>query len=78
MRVCRQASPTKRAKIQPSRIGVDDETFTLDWLPRPAGWPLTGQLSAPRNAVGVNEYLYLLSRRHPDAVKYASLPPSRP
>ena len=71
MAMCRQSSPTKRAKIRPARLGSDG-SFTYDWLPRPASWPAAGRLLAERNATGINEYLYLLSLRHPEAIRCAS------
>ena len=65
-----QVSPTKRAKIRPARLGVGgNDTFTYTWLPRPASWPGAGQTTVGRNATGVNEYIYMLSQWHPDAIR---------
>ena len=71
MGACRQSSSTKRAKIRPTRVGADCD-WTSDLLPRPDAWPEAGQLMLPRNGAGVNEYLYVLSRRHSDAVRCAA------
>ena len=68
MVVCRQSTPSKRAKVAPGRLGAGG-SFTITWLPRPAAWPPTGQMVLPRNADGINEYLYILSLRHPDAIR---------
>jgi len=68
MAVCGQSSPSKRAKIPPGRLGAGG-SFTCTWLPRPAAWPSTGKMVLPRNADGINEYIYILSLRHPDAIR---------
>ena len=41
----------------------------------PAAWGENFERSVPRTRVGVNEYIYALSKRHPAAVKCA---PRRP
>ena len=46
------------------------------WIPRPAAFGAAVQLDLPRSAVGVNEYIYALSLRHPEAVRCAAGPPS--
>ena len=68
MAIAPQVTPTKRAKPVSARVGVDAE-FTHAWLQRPQSWPLSGQLLLPRAALGINEYLHMLSLRHPDAVR---------
>ena len=46
------------------------------WIPRPKSYGAAVQLDLPRSAVGVNEYIYALSLRHPEAVRCAAGPPS--
>ena len=48
------------------------------WIPRPRSFGDAVQLDLPRSAVGVNEYIYALSLRHPEAVRCAAGPPSLP
>ena len=64
----RQSSSTRRSKIRPARLGASGD-WTHDRLPRAAAWPDSGALSTPRNSTGINEYLYSLSLRWPDAVR---------
>ena len=68
----RQSSSTRRSKIRPARLGASGD-WTHDRLPRAAAWPETGALSTPRNSTGINEYLYSLSLRWPEAVRCSAL-----
>ena len=77
MAVCAQSTPSKRAKIAPRRLGAGG-SFTTTWLPRPAAWPPTGQMVLPRNADGINEYIYILSQCHPDAIRCVIVDPRHP
>ena len=56
---------------RPGRIGTDG-SWSYPWLPRPASWPAADQLPAMCNATGINEDLFLLSLRHPGAIRCAS------
>ena len=65
------ASPTKRARVAAPALGRGG-SGSVTWLPRPTSYSATVQLDVPRLAVGVNEYLYALSLRHPEAVRCGS------
>ena len=45
--------------------------LTYPRRPRPKGWCAGVELSAPRTAVGINEYLHVLSHREHGAVRRA-------
>ena len=75
MPACQASSPTKRARLAAPAVGRGGSA-TACWIPRPKAFGEAVELDLPRSAVGVHEYLYALSLRHPDAVKCAAaLPP---
>ena len=65
-----QVSPSKRTAVRTARLGAGGE-FTMDKLPRPSEWPEAVQLTLPRSTTGINEYIYALAKRHPDAIRCA-------
>jgi len=75
--MCQASSPTKLAKIRAPAVGRSGEA-TYCWIPRPALYGDAVECSPPRSAVGINEYIYALSQRHPDAVRCANDRPSPP
>ena len=46
-------------------------TASACWIPRPPAFGTAVELDLPRSAVGINEYIYALSLRHPEAVRCA-------
>ena len=71
MAPCQVSSATKVAKTAAPAIGRGG-VATCDWVPRPPRSTEVFEPDVPRSKVGVNEYLYALSRRHPAAVWCAS------
>ena len=68
------SSPTKLAKIRAPALGRAGQA-SYCWIPRPAPYGDAVECSPPRSAVGINEYIYALSQRHPAAVRCARWPP---
>ena len=74
MPACQASSPTKRARLTAPAVGRGGSAAAC-WIPRPKAFGEAVELDLPRSAVGVHEYLYALSLRHPDAVKCAAALP---
>ena len=70
----RPSSP--RSVIRHSRLGRTGSSSAV-WIPRPKRYGPEVELDLPRSAVGINEYIYALSLRHPEAVRYASVRPAQ-
>ena len=68
MAMCQVASPTKLLKVAAPALGRGGAASCC-WIPRPRSFGEAVELELPRTYVGVNEYLYALSRRHPQAVR---------
>ena len=79
MAMCQERSPTKLAKIGAPARGRGG-AMTYPMIPRPASWSAEFAPSAPRTAVGINEYPYPLSQRRHGAVKCSTptAPATRP
>ena len=63
-----ERSPTKLARIGAPALGRGG-SLAYPKIPRPKGWGTEFSTSAPRTAVGINEYLYALSQRGHGAVR---------
>ena len=65
-----ELTTTAVALIQAPALGRGG-ALTYPRRPRPKGWCAGVELSAPRTAVGINEYLHALSHRDHGAVRRA-------
>ena len=68
MAMCQVTSSTKLLKVSAPALGRGGAASCC-WIPRPRSFGEAVELDLPRTYVGVNEYLYALSRRHPQAVR---------